>query len=298
MYYPNQEGFDFPGATEQPAVNAPVPWLSCLEKYSTQAITGGFPAVWTWTVEWPKNVESMRIGQTLTTAADGLPEVWNCKSTAVVYPDDDSKTALLWDPTVERKTGLAGYATPAELLKTFGFDPAEGNVTLRGGKYTFKDLPPSVGDRFFVNANLAVDNCVCLKGELETNAGGSILYPNVLNKGEKDAIKALVANSHSRKNDWDKLIDTLPMTPLTPSVLSVTNNKATVAYTPRDHYALTAMGATNYVVLIENDAPTNADGGKMGVQDSDAISMHVFKVLPEYYAGRVVTREDPLNLLS
>ena len=54
------------------------------------------------------------------------------------------------------------------------------------------------------------------------------------------------------------------------------------------------MGATNYVVLIENDATNSV----MKVNDSDAISMHVFKVVPEYYAGRVVTREDPLNLLS
>ena len=298
MYYPNQEDFDFPGIATQPQVNDPIPWLSCLERYEEASIIGGRPATWTWTIEWPKNVESMRIGQTLTTAADGLPEVWNCKSTAVVYPDDDSKTVLLWDPTVEQRTGLSGFATPAALLQNFGFDPAEGNVTLRGGKYTFKDLPPSVGDRFFVNANLAVDECVCLKGELETNAGGSILYPNVLNDGEKSAIKALVVNSHPKKNDWDNLIDTLPMTPIEPSVLSVVSNKASVAYEPRDHYALTAMGATNYVVLIENDAPTNADGGRMGVQDGDAISMHVFKVLPEYYAGRVVTREDPLNLLS
>ena len=149
-----------------------------------------------------------------------------------------------------------------------------------------------------MNANLAVNECVCLKGELETNAGGSILYPNVLNSGEKSAIKALVVDSHPKKSAWDGLIETLPMEPLAPSTLSVDSNKATVVYKSRDHYALTAMGATNYVVLIENDAPTNADGGKMGVQDGDAISMHVFKVLPEYYAGRVVTREDPLNLLS
>jgi len=296
MYYRNQEGFDYPGVDAQPAVGAEIPWLARLDGKSDPI--DGMPAVWTWTVEWPKNVENMRIGQTLTTAENGLPEVWNCKSTAVVYPDDGSKTALLWDPTVERRTGLEGFATPADLLMNFGFDPAKGNVTLRGGKYTFKDLPPSVGDRLFVNANLFVTNCVCLKGELETNAGGSILYPNVLNDGEKDAIKALVVNSHPKKKDWDNLIDTLPDKPQEPSVLSVVSNKASVAYIPRDHYALTAMGATNYVVMIENDAPTNADGGKMGVQDGDAISMHVFKVLPEYYAGRVVTREDPLNLLS
>ena len=297
MYYRNQDGFDYPGIAVPPAVGTEVPWLAKLDGKSDPV--SGMPAVWTWTVEWPKNVENMRIGQTLTTAENGLPEVWNCKSTSVVYPDDGSKTVLLWDPTVERRTGLAEFATPAALLMNFGFDPAKGNVTLRGGKYTFNDLPPSVGDRFFVNANLFVTNCVCLKGELETNAGGSILYPNVLNDGEKDAIKALVVNSHPKKKDWDNLIETLPTSPVTPSILGMSSDgKAQVAYIPRDHYALTAMGATNYVVLIENDARTNDDGGKMGVQDGDAISMHVFKVLPEYYAGRVVTREDPLNLLS
>jgi len=297
MYYRNQDGFDYPGVKNPPAVGAEVPWLAGLDGSDP---VGGKPALWTWTVNWPANVENMRIGQTLTTAANGLPEVWNCKSVAVVYPDDSGKTALLWDPTVVRKTGLSGFATPAALLKNFGFDPAEGNVTLRGGKYTFKDLPPSVGDRFYVNANLAVGECVCLKGELVTNAGGSILYPNVLNRGEKDAIKALVSNSHSKKTDWDKLIEKLPTEPVKPSTLTVKadGSKASVDYGVRDHYALTAMGATNYVTIIENDAPTNDDGGRLGVQAGDAISMHVFRVLPEYYAGRVVTREDPLNLLS
>ena len=297
MYYRSQDGFDYPGVSSPPAVGAEVPWLAGLDGGDP---VGGKPACWTWTVRWPENVENMRIGQTLTTAANGLPEVWNCKSMAVIYPDDGGKTALLWDPTVVRHTGLAGFATPAALLKNFGFDPAEGNVTLRGGKYTFKDLPPSVGDRFYVNANLAVDKCVCLKGELATNAGGSILYPNVLNGNEKAAIKGLVPAGHANKTQWDGLVETLPTTPVTPSTLTVTADgaKASVSYAVKDHYALTAMGATNYVTLIENDAPTNAAGGQLGVQDGDAISMHVFRVLPEYYAGRVVTREDPLNLLS
>ena len=297
MYYRNQDGFDYPGVKNPPAVGAEVPWLAGLEGSDP---VGGKPALWMWTVKWPANVENMRIGQTLTTAANGLPEVWNCKSAAVVYPDDGGKTALLWDPTVVRKTGLSGFATPDALLKNFGFDTAEGNVTLRGGKYTFGNLPPTVGDRFYVNASLAVSECVCLKGELVTNAGGSILYPNVLNRGEKDAIKALVSNSHPKKKDWDLLVETLPTGPVIPSALTVTadGSKAVVDYGVKDHYALTAMGATNYVTIIENDAPTNDDGGRLGVQAGDAISMHVFRVLPEYYTGRVVTREDPLNLLS
>ena len=32
------------------------------------------------------------------------------------------------------------------------------------------------------------------------------------------------------------------------------NTDLRIDYRPVDHYALTAMGATNYVVLIENDA--------------------------------------------
>ena len=299
MYYRNQDGFDYPTLAlgSQPAIGAEIPWLAGLDGSDP---VGGKPAVWTWSVNWPANVENMRIGQTLTKAANGLPEVWNCKSVGVVYPDDSGKTVLLWDPTVVRRTGDPNATTPAALLKSFGFDPAEGNVTLRGGKYTFKDLPPFIGDRFYVNANLAVDECVCLKGELATNAGGDILYPNVLNDGEKEAIKGLVPSGHAKKSAWDDLINKLPTVPVLPSTLTVTSDgtKATVKYDVKDHYALTAMGATNYVTIIENDAPTQSSGGKLGVQDGDAISMHVFRVLPDYYAGRVVTREDPLNLLS
>ena len=285
MYYPNQDGFDFTDGAAHP-LREPVPWLS--------ELNGGKPVAWTWVIDWPAHVETMRIGETLTVAANGLPEVWNAKSMAVIYPDDAGKTALLWDPTVERRTGDGSYATPAALLKDFGFDPADGNVTLKGGKYTFKDLPPSVGDRFFVNAALATSNCVCLAGALISNAGGSILYPNVLNAGEKNAIKALVPDGHAKKAAWDKLVGTLPTVPVEPSTLSTSGNEAKVAYAPRDHYAVTAMGATNYVTVVENDSTVE----KMRVDDGDAVSMHVFKVVDDYYAGRVVTREDPLNLLS
>ena len=152
-----------------------------------------------------------------------------------------------------------------------------------------------MGGRFYVNSALAVDECVCLIGEREVNAGGSILYPNVLNQSEIDAIKALVSNDHAKKATWDSLIDKLPRTPVEPSTLGVAaNGKARVDYVPKDHYAITAMGATNYVTIIENDSTNVA----MRVEDGDPVSMHVFRVTDDYYPGRVVTREDPLNLLS
>ena len=54
------------------------------------------------------------------------------------------------------------------------------------------------------------------------------------------------------------------------------------------------MGATNFVTIIENDSTNVA----MRVEAGDPINMHIFRVADEYYPGRVVTREDPLNLLS
>ncbi len=284
MYYPNQDGFDFTDGLSH-RIGEAVPWLG--------ALNDGKPVEWTWNVEWPENIESMRIGETLTKAANGLPEVWGAKSMAVVYPEDAGATALLWDPTVVRRTGIPGYATPAAFLKDFGFEPDKRNVMLRGGNYTFKDLPPSVGGRFYVNSAFAPGSCVCLAGELETSAGGSILYPNVLNKDEIDAIKALVPSGHEKKSKWDAMVATLPTTPIEPSPL-LANSGAKVEYKARDHYALTAMGATNYVTLIENDSTLE----EMGVEDGDPISMHILRVTDDYYPGRVVTREDPLNLLS
>ncbi|MCR5751477.1 MAG: hypothetical protein K6G91_05925 [Kiritimatiellae bacterium] len=295
MYYPNQDGFDYPSLASNPPLGTPIPWLACMN--GGDALTGN-PAPWRWNVSWPKNVETMRIGETLTKAANGLPEVWNATSMAVVWPDDGDKTVLLWDPTVTRTTGDASYGTPADLVEDFGFSVADGTANLRAGKYTFPGLPPSVSDRFFVNANLAPANCVCFTGVLESNAGGDLLWPNALNASEKDAIKALVVDSHPKKAKWDALVDKLPTTPVRPSVLGVQKadpTKPGVEYIARDHYAITAMGATNYVTIIENDAPV---GGATGVRDGDAVSMHVFAVTNRLYAGRVITREDPLNMLS
>lgn len=300
MYYRNQDGFDYPSLAASPPVNAEIPWLSELGREPGAHVLDNEPAVWTWRVAWPAGVPTMRIGETLTTAANGLPEVWNAKSMAVVWPQDETETVRLWDPTVARESGKAGYKTAAELLADFGFSVDAGNVALRAGKYTFKDLPPSVGDRFYVDVSKPVESCVTLVGRLETGAGGSILWPNVANKAEVAALKGLPPDgiTAAKRAAWEALVDGLGLSaPVAPT--TVTNPlDPDVAYVPRDHYALTAMGAAGYVTLIENDAPVGSGLGQLGVQEGDAISMHVFAVTNRYYAGRVVAREDPLNLLS
>lgn len=300
MYYRNQDGFDYPSLSAPPPVNAEIPWLSELGQTPNAHTLDNTPALWTWRVAWPSGVPTMRIGETLTTAANGLPEVWNAKSVAVVWPQGETDTVRLWDPTVARESGKDGYKTVADLLADFGFSVDAGNVKLRAGKYTFKDLPPSIGDRFYVDVSKTVTNCVTLIGKLETNAGGSILWPNVGNQAEIEALKGLAPEGleTSKRVAWENLIDGLGLSaPVVPTTVTDPLDPD-VAYIPRDHYALTAMGQTNYVTIIENDAPVGSGLGQLGVQEGDAISMHVFAVTNRYYAGRVIAREDPLNLLS
>lgn len=304
MYYAMQDGFYFPSldAGKQPLIGAPIPWLSSLNAIPDASVNTKEPVTWTWSVTWPKNVETMRIGQTLTTASGGLPEVWNAKSVAVVYPDqtvDQDHTVMLVDPTVIQKSGTTLFTKLTDFLAAFDITTGKGgNASIRSGKYHFKDMPPSISERFYLNTNLALSECLCLEGKREQKTGGQeVLYINVLNDQERQALKAIVPDRNQYKGFWDGMIDRLARTSVQPSVPKWTGARANdlaFTYTPRDHYALTAMGATNYVVIIENDT-THA---LMNVKAGDPISMHVFSVTNQYYTGAVVAREDPENLLS
>lgn len=309
MYYPMQEGFAFPSLERQPSVGSPIPWLSCVTEEDGQYVfstpdgsvvsSAVKPCPWKWSVSWPESVPTLRVGQTLTVAESGLPEVWAAKSMAVLFPNDGGKTALLYDPTIARHPMEVKDlpAAVADIPEFFGFDTSDnGNALLRRGKYIFRDLPPSLSGRFYFDTTAgSVREAFCLIGEREANAAGAaVLYPNVPNAEEIAALKA-IRISETERGRWEALISALPTEPEVRSTLSVTNaNEILVDYRASDHYALTAMGgAAGYVTLIENDGPES-----VGVKEGDPISMHVIKVVPEYYAGRVIAREDPENLLS
>ena len=314
MYYRNQEGFAYPSleTDKWPAVNAEIPWLSLLGGDAGVSPLDATPAPWTWRVAWPADVPEMEIGRTLTSAASGLPEVWNAKSAAVVWPPapDCDDAALLFDPTVAQTTGVAGTNTVRQLIDRWGIKSgAGGRATLRKGKWFFDDLPPNLSSRFFLDTTADPASCLKLVGELENNPGAvSLLHVNVLSPEERDTLSRLVddtAADNAAKTLWEQAIANLATTPVRPSLLGVTNGEAAVSYIPRDHYALFSMGATGYVTLVENDAPKRVPAAPgstnlvdSGVSDGDPVSMHVLKVVPKYYVGRVVTRTDPYNLLS
>ena len=307
MYYRMQDGFAFPALDRAswPKIGAAVPWLSLLGGSPTSsAVLSANPHPWTWRVTWPENVPEIEIGRTLTVAASGLPEVWNCKSVGVVWPATDAArdaTALLFDPTVAQTSGFpkTTYATVADAIADLGIKQgAGGNGTLRKGRWTFDGLPPSIAKRFYLDTTADVTRCLKLEGEQEDNpAGVSLLHVNVLNDSERETLSMLLDKTASAAGQqaWRKAIAALAKNCVKPSKhRAVSASEDRIAYEPRDHYALFTMGATNYVTLIENDSTNEL----MNVAAGDPISMHLIKVVPRYYTGRVVTREDPLNLLS
>ena len=298
-YYALQDGFDFPQLTaaQQPDVGDPIPWLALLDRQTGQETDPlvAKPATWTWNVLWPENVPEMRIGQTLTTAADGLPEVWNAKSMAVVYPDPNEAedVVLLTDPTVMQSVPFA-----FDVLQKLGFSTDKnGGLTTKGGKYYFTELPPHLSKRLYFDST---NGKLCFIGERESSAAGAtLLYPNVLSRQDRDRVLELVSHDVAASEaaayaTWGIAVNQLARCAVRPSTATIASSEIRMVYAPVDHYALTAMGGTNYVTLIENDA-TNA---VMGVTAGDPINMHVFKVVPKYYKGRIVTREDEINLLS
>ncbi len=309
MFYRMQDGFWFPQyeAGLQPAVGTPLPWLSMIDNPTGSDTDPNkrAPAAWTWDVRWPENVPTMKIGQTLTVAENGLPEVWDAKSVAVVYPDPEEaeETVLLTDPTVIQSLDF-DYNDLALLGLSVDKD---GGLSYRGGKYYFTKLPPVISSRVYVDAT---NGKFCVMGRRETSAAGvNVLYPDVLCDSERKALENIVdpgmRNSQpAAYGRWLDLCGSIARDPVLPNAVFRDGTEISTVYRPADHYALTAMGGTNYVVLIENDAEKfmSVSGVETnmldGVAEGDPITMRVLRVEPRYYTGRVLTREDAENLLS
>ncbi len=288
-FYPMQDGFFFPSRalTNQPALQTPVPWLCRLNNATANVLTGD-PAAWTWTVHWPSNSPVLDIGQTLTTATKGLPEVWNAKSMMLLYAPETNSVAL-YDPIVAQTAGLAFDDSFAD---HFGFDSGpRGDLQLKNGMTYFNGLPPNVSDRFYFDPTAPTNACLKLIGRRVAPAGGiSYLQLNVLSDEERTVLKGL---AHAHTNEWIDAIHTLA----TERVDAGRHTKAV----PYDsiavvNYALTHMGpgAGGFATLIENDA-RNPD---CGVSEGDPIQMRVIQLSTNLFAGSVLPLEDPNNLLS
>ena len=232
--YPIAKGMWVPTRDNRPIPDGEyIGWMNNVGKGrpTLSSMTNNPALSWYCQCEWPneKAVPTMRIGQALTKAVDGLPEMWNAASMAVTYPlDNEGGQGLveLIDPTVARTSSLK--IDTGDFPSEFGFTVgATGTCSLRKGKYYFTGCPPSVSDRFYIDANAAETNRMVLVGDyVEKEAGGSYLRLNVLTADERKALKNLCkAFGTAAKERWDKAVENLATEAKTVSVATeqVTN---------------------------------------------------------------------------
>ena len=231
--YPLQPGFYCPSLGDnQLPEGTVVGWMNCTEIPAPSAtdIQDGMKSTpWTWLAQWPATnaVPTMRVGQVLTVAENGLPEVWNAASMAVAYPSpsDGLRTVVqLIDPTVVQ-CSEEELPISANFADEYGFEVGpSGTTTLRKGKYYFTGLPPSISDRFYIDPNADPMFRVCLVGRrVVKESGGSYLQLNVLTDAEREALKAICtldAAEDVHKTYWDNAIDSLATEEFVPSIQS------------------------------------------------------------------------------
>lgn len=279
-FYPMQDGFFFPDLATQPALHTPVPWLCRLTNRVAEVRTGA-PTPWTWTVAWPANAPSLDVGQTLTKAVDGLPEVWTAENLRNVYAPAGSTE--LYDPVVAQTAGLE---FEGEFADYFGFKTGpNATIILKNGKTYFRNVPPSISDRFYFDPAAPKRACLKLEGRLVEHAGGlRYLQLNVLSEEEREALEGLAKNE-DHAHEWIQAIRELAEERVPARETNGVVN-----------YALTHMGpgAPGYVTLVENDTTNEV----FGVNAGDPVTLHIIHLSTNLYAGSVLPIEDPNNLLS
>ncbi len=289
-FYPMQAGFWFPKleSASQPAVGTPIPWLPSPSPAYNAATdlssypTSGVPMDFTWTAAWPDNIPSMKVGQTLTKAKGGLPELWNQSSVEVVWQTstnhDQGESVILFDPTVARGVKLA------QPLSYFGFTDSGPGATLRSyqGLTYFVNLPPDLSGRVYYDPNAASNNLL-VKGQYVDNpAGSSYLLVNVLSTNQINEIVALVTDSN-KVAEWRGVVTNLYL----PPAVAQPN-------TPVDHYALAAQGrGAGYVTL----AFANSTNPAM-TAEGDPISLEILRVETNLYLAGIIPLTDQINLIS
>ena len=323
LYYKSQDGFFIPGMSSQPPVGTILPFLRNASRTGQLLTTnlidanpaGGAgqidePLAITYTPAWPTAVPELAVGESLTLAKYGLPQVRGQASAQVYYQGSvardttNSPTAkasvTLHDPTREKT-----YALSASGLASL---PTSISTTSYEGKTYFQGLSPSLQKRIFLDPLRGGKGMLVFKGEFhDAIAGEDYLDLNVLTAAELAKLKALVPAGNSDKTSWDAALDGLATTVETfiedPAKLgtykvgsAVTVGGTALAEitnpdTAVDSYAVTATGkGTGYVTMIFGN-------GNAFTPEGDPVQVKVFKVADRLYTGdlKVVSSSNPLD---
>ena len=272
FYYQMQPTFYFPAvaASAQPAIGQEVPWLPT--PFSTPG-TSGVPVAVTYHISWPDNLPTLQLGQTLTTATRGLPDVWNQLSVDVEYDQSarlsNSPSVVLFDPVADQEVDLDRAVIDALLPS----DHARQDLT--SPLIRFPKLPPSLYPRLYYDPNRGTNGQLVLEGQLvSTLTGSGYLLLNLLEDFEKAlAMDTASGITTELSNKWAVAVQALP------------GNLKLIS--PNTPYVQAALGArlTNgvgYVTLAFNNS-TNPQQ----VPPALPVSLSLLKVVPELYNGEL-----------
>ena len=322
-YYPMAAGFHTPGLTTQPAEGTALPFLRPLD--SEDAPLGnpvsGTALTVHYTPAWPGNVPILRIGETLTLAKYGLPDVRNQKSAAILYQQSVAAqgtakgSVTLYDPTRFKLSPLKGSGLESKQGALDDKIPEVIRTSTYQGKTYFQGLPPHLQTRFYFNPLVGTKGSLVLEGVFnEAIAGEDYLELNTLSAQDILKLKNLAVNaSATQQSNWATVIDALATKVETfeedPArkgifIVSKQQNPA-VDYglsalpqmpdsdTARDSYALNATGQGEGYVTLAFANGKNPDFTPAG----DPISLKIIKVVPELYNGELKVRlsSNPLD---
>ncbi|NVN90739.1 MAG: hypothetical protein HXX11_09040 [Desulfuromonadales bacterium] len=171
-----------------------VPFLNNGGRVGNSYADGDLPIDVVYVTKWPADSPVLPVGDTLTTAGNGLPDLYNFKSAEVVFDENVYKglgpLAKLYAP--ERYLYVTLAALPAAIKTETG----------QGGVLTFPELPYAIQARLFYDKDT---KRLGFKGTWISAEGETPwLLPNLMTAGEKATLKVFNGDSN-----WTKAVDEL-----------------------------------------------------------------------------------------
>lgn len=253
-YYPVQEGFYTADLPEGTRVGTHIPWLDKLS---------GVPRDVAYTIHWPENVPTMKIGQTVMEASFEIPQIDGQCAVDIIYEqsfvNEERRSVLLVDPVQSR-------FVPLEAI------PDGIKTESKGQEILFPDLSLALRERIFYRPD---EQRLYFRGK-KINPDYALF--NVMSERELQELQALGGGI------WASTVQNLYQETKDPIIIQ---NSSTDPY---DVLALTAGLAegVGYVTLALQN----------GAQCEDLpISLEIIKVVPELETNSlmVITPSCPFD---
>jgi len=247
-----------------------IPWLD-----GGSDTTSIKPADVMYSEDWPDEVPTMKLSETLVTAKYGLPQINGQCSVDILYQEavetGSGPSVLLIDPVMERSVSLPDEWIPANAGLAIGY---------AGTKIVFTDLPPSLQYRVTYDQ---FNQKLVLGGVLvEPVLGFPYVLLNALNLGDKEILDSLTPDA-----DWLAAVQALydlaqePIAVVKQGEIDPAENLTTrVEPEEAEVLALTSGNAkgVGYVTLAMQDADPCAPL---------PVSLEVIEVVPDLDPGSI-----------